>query len=91
MAREKDSAPNLAELIGMKKEPVGLKDLPNLLGEKMPQMEFSQVGRIRLVRALKNRFGDGFRNIPGIKDILSQFDKETKTNALIAMNKRGRK
>lgn len=63
-----------------------LEDLPKLLGEKMPHMPFDRVGRIRLINALHQRFGAGFKNIPGITDILEHFDKEIHTSTVVRMN-----
>ena len=59
----------------------GLKmsDLPEILGDGMPSLDLSNVGRIRLVRALKQRFGSNFRSLPGLKDIVSEFDRAAKT------------
>lgn len=52
-----------------------LEDLSGMLGEKMPKLEFTPVGRLRLTTALRNRFGDNYKNLPGISDIMSEFDK----------------
>lgn len=54
------------------------EDLPELLGEKMPKLEFHTLGRVRLVQALSDRFGANFRNVPGIQGLLSKFDHEAK-------------
>jgi hypothetical protein len=51
-----------------------LDDLGTLLGEKMPRLEFHPVGRLRLTTALRNRFGDSYKNLPGISDIMKEFD-----------------
>jgi len=59
---------------------LSLDDLGELLGEKMPKLEFHPVGRLRLTSALRNRFGDGYRNLPGIDDILKEFDQEADFN-----------
>lgn len=53
-----------------------LKDLPDILGETMPELPKNQVGRFRLIRSLKRRFGDSYRNLPGIKNLISEFDDE---------------
>lgn len=68
----------LNELMGSKasKKELGLEDLPDLLGERYPQMEYSPRGRLRLVTALRNRFGDSYRSLHGISGILKEFDKE---------------
>ena len=65
---------------GSKKEgrKLTMDDVKDLLGERMPSMEFSPVGRIRLINALKGRFGTGFRNLPGISDIIKDFDQQAK-------------
>ena len=63
----------LGELLGDSSEAseMGLKDLPKLLGEKMPELPRDRVGKFRLVSALQQRFGQQFRNLPMIKNILS--------------------
>lgn len=57
---------------------LGLDDLGELLGERMPKLEYSPVGRMRLTAALRVRFGDNYRHLPGIEDILKEFDNEAK-------------
>ena len=59
---------------------LGLDDLNEILGERMPKLEFTPVGRMRLTTALRKRFGDDFRNLPGIEGILKEFDKESAFN-----------
>ena len=54
---------------------IALKDLPEILGDNLPELDHSPVGRIRLIRALKQRFGDNFRSLPGIKGIVQEFDE----------------
>lgn len=73
----------LGELMGKhadsaKDSGVELHDLPNLLGEGMPKLEFHALGRVRLMQALKRRFGAGYRNIPGISGVMDKFDREAK-------------
>lgn len=74
MAKGKAS---LRELMGKAadKSNLSVRDLPDILGDGMPQLDMSPVGRIRLIRALKQRFGDNFRSLPGLKGIVSEFDK----------------
>lgn len=55
---------------------LSLDDLGDILGERMPKLQFNPVGRMRLTSALRVRFGDNYRHLPGIEDILSEFDKE---------------
>jgi hypothetical protein len=57
-----------------------LDDLGDILGERAPKLQFSPVGRMRLTSALRVRFGDQYRNLPGIEDILKEFDREAAFN-----------
>ncbi len=68
---------------GDKGDKMGLNDLNDLLGERMPKLEFSPVGRIRLITALRNRFGDNYRNLKGIDGILKEFDREAEFNVTL--------
>ncbi len=89
--RPKGGNATLGELLGKAgdKSDLGLKDLPQILGEKMPELPRNRVGKFRLIQALQVRFGDGYRNLPFIKNIISEFDKEVETENVIRMNKRG--
>jgi hypothetical protein len=62
------------------KRKLSLDDLGELLGERLPRLEYSPVGRLRLTTALRNRFGDSYRTLPGIEDLLKEFDDEAKFN-----------
>jgi hypothetical protein len=55
-----------------------LHDLPELLGEGMPKLEFHTLGRIRLIRALRNRFGNHYRSVPGVQQVMQKFDHQAK-------------
>lgn len=57
-----------------------LDHLGTLLGERMPKLEFTPVGRFRLTSALRNRFGDNYRHLPGIDNIMKQFDNHADFN-----------
>ena len=86
MSQRKNTS--LGELMGgsgekAKSRKLSLDDLNELLGERMPKLEFTPVGRFRLNQALRKRFGDDFKNLPGISDILSEFDKESKFNVTL--------
>lgn len=75
----------LNELMGKsggtgKERKLTLADLPDILGERMPKIEYSPVGRMRLTAALRVRFGDNYRHLPGIENILHEFDKEARFN-----------
>lgn len=69
---------------GAKSRRLTLDDLGDLLGERLPKLEFSPVGRLRLTSALRNRFGDNYRTLPGIEDILKEFDHEAEFNVKLA-------
>lgn len=71
----------LGELMGKSgakhgKKNLSMDHLPDLLGEAMPEMPINSVGRFRLINALRNRFGNGWRNIPGVRDIIKDFDSK---------------
>lgn len=51
-----------------------LKALPEILGDAMPHLPQNSVGRYRLLRSLKARFGPNFRSLPGVTDLLKEFD-----------------
>jgi len=74
----------LNELMGSKggakakAKKLSLGDLGDLLGEKMPKLEYNAVGRMRLTNALRNRFGDGYKSLPGIEEIMKEFDDEAR-------------
>lgn len=88
--REAGKPATLNELVGSSSSApnnFGLKDLPDLLGEKMPEMPHNRVGRYRLMNALKLRFGPGFRNIPGVKNIIGEFDQHVQTHNVIKANR----
>jgi len=93
--RPANAPASLGELLGSaskEKSPndFSLEDLPELLGEKMPEMPKNRLGRFRLINALQQRFGNGYSNIPGVKKIISQFDQEIETENTIRLNKKGR-
>ena len=88
--RSKDKPASLAELIGKEVQSFSLKDLPKLVGEKLPDLPYNRVGRFRLNNVLKQRFGPGYKNIPGVKNILSEFDSQVSTENIIKMNKESR-
>jgi hypothetical protein len=89
--RQKGKPASLAELLG--KDAGGKMtsaDLPKLLGEKMPELPRNRIGRYRLLNALKLRFGPGFKNIPGLKDIISDFDSEVDVENIVKQNMESR-
>lgn len=76
----------LGELLGKKTTGLTLKDLPELLGEKMPELPYNRIGKYRLSNALRLRFGPGYRNIPGIKSIIEEFDLNVSTENQVKRN-----
>lgn len=59
-----------------KVELIGLEN--HLKPDQMPILDASPVGRHRLVQALKNRYGIMFRNVPGVANILKEYDSQVK-------------
>lgn len=59
---------------------LSLDSLKDLLGDRAPKLEFTPVGRLRLTTALRNRFGNSYRSLPGIEDIIKEFDREAAFN-----------
>lgn len=85
--RSSQKPATLAELLGKDVGHISMADLPKLLGEKMPEIPKNRIGRYRLNNALKLRFGPGYKNIPGIKNILAEFDSEVSTENIVKLNK----
>ncbi len=52
-----------------------LAQLPDILGEAIPEMPANAIEKHRLVTALRNRFGSDFRNIPGVRGLISEFEE----------------
>ena len=88
--RESGSPAKLGELLGESgtKSNLSMKDLPELLGEKMPELPLNRVGMHRLMQALKNRFGVGYRNVPMIQNIMKEFKQNMNDQSIIQMNKK---
>lgn len=81
---------SLAELMGAdgaKGEGLQLSQLPKILGDAMPELPRNPLGRHRLIRSLQQRFGKNFRSLPGIKDLVKEFDKEIEYDKKIAQMK----
>jgi hypothetical protein len=81
----------LSEIFGSKGEEfssgkahLSMDDLKELLGDGMPKIRHTQGGKLRLVRALQQRFGDNYRNIPGIESFLTEFDDDIKHKMTVA-------
>jgi hypothetical protein len=69
------------------KSGMALNNIHEVLGHATPEMPRNAVGRHRLVRSLQQRFGPNFRSLPGVKDIMKQFDGEVDVEKRIAQLK----
>lgn len=69
---------SLSELMGSRGAQGGLSlaDLPKLLGDGMPDLPRNEIGRFRLIKALQQRFGQSYRQLPGVKNIIKDFDDD---------------
>lgn len=71
---------SLAEMMGTfgasSNGQMSLGDLPNILGDMMPELPRTAVGRHRLIRALQQRFGKNFRSLPGVQGLVTEFDAD---------------
>lgn len=71
---------SLSEIMGKSGADAGssgrltLKALSDILGDAMPELPHNAVGRYRLLRSLKARFGPNFRSLPGVSDLMKEFD-----------------
>jgi len=90
--RPSNKPAKLGELLGSagNKTSLGLKDLPEILGEKMPELPMNRIGKFRLINALSQRFGPGFRDIPMVSGIIKEFDSQMNDENVIRQNKKGR-
>lgn len=71
---------SINELMGSKggvakNKKLSLDQLFDVLGERAPKREYTPVGRLRLITSLRNRFGDSYRNLPGIAEAMKEFDE----------------
>lgn len=85
--------PSLAEMMGSTASHAGaaglkLNQLPEILGDAMPDMPKNAVGRYRLIRALSQRFGPNWRGLPGVKDLVKEFDDVVDVEMRIAKIKK---
>ena len=48
--------------------------IARLLGDMMPKLDASQRSRIRLMTAMRAKYGEGFKSIPAVEDALKHFD-----------------
>lgn len=79
---------SLAELMGKTasrnaSSGLALSQLPEILGDAMPELPHDAIGRHRLVRSLQQRFGPNFRSLPGVKSLMTEFDSKIKNAQLM--------
>lgn len=82
MARPKVSMNEVMGKAGAQK--ITLERLPEILGEKMPRLPLNRVGKVRLIQALRNRYGASYRNLPGVSDVLKEFEAATEHDDTLA-------
>ena len=79
---------SLQEIMGREASGKGgslsLSDLPSILGDNMPEMPKNSVGRFRLIRALQQRFGKNYRSLPGVGDLIKEFDSDVEYEGTMA-------
>ena len=74
-----------ADIAGRGEAPdLSIDDIKELLGDGMPKVSYTRAGKLRLVRALQQRFGDGFKNVPGLGGFLEEFEEEIKHKMKVA-------
>lgn len=88
MSRPSGGNATLGELMGGKEQSMSLSNIKDILGEKLPELPRNSVGRFRLVKSLQQRFGDGYRNIPGVQGILKEFDEEIEFEGVLSRMKK---
>lgn len=84
--RPKNMQASLGETMGKaaEKSSMTLADLPDILGpDKVMDMPKNRVGRHRLLKGLQQRFGNGYRNMPGVMELVKEFDEEIEFTKLI--------
>ena len=85
--RPKGTKASFAEIMGGSPQggKMSLKDLPEILGhDKVMEMPRNAIGKYRLRRALQQRFGDGYRNIPGVKGLMKEFEEDIQFEGILS-------
>lgn len=86
MARPKVS---LNEVMGKgAAKSLSLDNIAEVLGEKMPRLPLNNVGKVRLIQALRNRYGASYRNLPGVSSMLAEFDERVEHDNRLEQMKR---
>jgi hypothetical protein len=55
---------------------MNLAPIKEVLGEDIPDITPTPLGRYRLVQSLKAKFGENYRNIPSARKVMDHFDSE---------------
>jgi hypothetical protein len=67
----------LNKLSQMRESPkIDTTPFKKLLGDSIPNIEPSPLGRYRLLQAFRNKFGATYRNTPGVEEAIQHFDNE---------------
>lgn len=88
--RDKHKPATFGELMGSKvseNQALTMKSLRDMLGPKMPELPANRIGKHRLVNTLRERFGENWRNLPSLKSLISDFEKDIETQNIIARSK----
>jgi hypothetical protein len=85
--RDKNKQATLGELLGSGKNKVTMDNLPEVLGLKMPELPKNRVGKLRLIHAFQQRFGVNYRQMPGVSDVLGEFEQNISDAETISKNK----
>ncbi len=88
--RSGEKPATLNEMIGSGKNKVTRDNLHEILGLKMPEIPMTEVGKVRLINALHQRFGANFRQMPGVSDLLEDFYKDLDMHETLRKNKESR-
>ena len=90
MPRPEGAPPKLGEILGGKAEQMPdnptMDNLPDMLGELAPDIEYTTAGKMKLLNLLKRRFGDNFQSIGPVKSMLKDFEDEMKVRRSIRKN-----
>lgn len=54
-----------------------LSPIQAILGDKMPKLDATTIGRHRMLMAFRNLFGDNFRSTPGVEQAIKHYDNES--------------
>ena len=80
-------------LSGLTEEEIDeLKPFREVLGDRMPgNISFDNVGRFKLMRAMRDRFGANFRNVEKARELMSFFDREVRYREVLKKYKGDKK